>query len=56
MQNSLHKSEMFLQTVCKKHEYILVTQTTTTTGKNNKTKTWMQCKHCGNILINANLK
>lgn len=44
-------NEMFMQKVCDKHEYIMVTQTTSTTkeGKTeiNKSNSWMQCKNCG---------
>ncbi len=52
-------SEMFYQYHCDKHEYIIVTQTTSTTkeGKTeiNKSNSWLQCKHCGHSLITATL-
>jgi len=39
---------LYNQVRCKKHEMILVTQTTATTGivKPNKVIQWMQCKNC----------
>jgi hypothetical protein len=39
----------FNQVRCEKHELIVVTQTTTTTGIGKpkiKSISWMQCKHC----------
>ena len=46
--------EMFCQRQCDKHEYIMVTKTTSTTkeGKTeiNKSNSWMQCKKCGRLL------
>ena len=48
-----------LQNVCKKHEYVTVTQTTTQTimGKTEKIKetSWLQCKHCGHSMTVSKL-
>lgn len=58
-QASKSLADMFIQHKCDKHEYIMVTQTTSTTkeGKTiiNKSTSWMQCKHCGMTLYNSTL-
>jgi hypothetical protein len=56
----LQKSnQLFIQGVCNKHEFIMVTQTTSMIkdGKTvtNKSTSWMQCKHCGMTLNNSTL-
>jgi len=42
---------LFHQVVCEKHEYVLVTLTTTKKMENTvielDEKSWMQCKKCG---------
>lgn len=43
------QQEMLMQHHCEKHEYIIVTQTTTSNGPTpiNESHSWLQCKHCG---------
>lgn len=57
--NQQKSNQLFLQKVCDKHEFIMVTQTTSTTkeGKTviNNSTSWMQCKHCGMTLNNSTL-
>jgi hypothetical protein len=59
LDQQLQKSNQLFQRACNKHEYIMVTQTTSTTkeGKTviNKSTSWMQCKHCGMTLNNSTL-
>lgn len=49
------QQQMFINRVtCDKHEYITVTQTTSTTKNGvteiNKSNSWLQCKHCGKTI------
>lgn len=52
-------NSMYIQSRCDKHEFILATQTTSTTkeGKTeiNKSVTWLQCKNCGYTPTNSQL-
>jgi len=58
-QQEQQKNIGFYQRVCEKHEYITVTQTTSTEkeGKTivNKSTSWLQCKHCGQGIYNISL-
>lgn len=49
------RDQLFVQRQCDKHEFILVTQTTTRNGLQpiNESISWMQCKHCGMTISNS---
>lgn len=46
------QQQMFIQRICDKHEYVLVTQTTTNNAPIplNTSHSWLQCKHCSHTL------
>jgi hypothetical protein len=50
---------MFIQRHCDKHEYVMVTQTTTNNAPFNpinESSSWLQCKHCGQCIEGSHQK
>jgi hypothetical protein len=46
---------LYLQVECEKHEFVTVTQTTTSAGGNGvQTTSWVQCRLCGKFFKECN--
>jgi hypothetical protein len=47
------QNSLLVQSHCDKHEYVMVTQTTTNNAPINpvnESSHWLQCKHCGQCI------